>query len=41
MAGQAPRAERAEAVKWLAANWWAIPTLAAIIWLAFVVGRRK
>ena len=41
MAGQAPRAERAEAVKWLAANWWAIPTLAAILLLAWWLGRQK
>ena len=41
MAAQAPKARGYETVKWLAANWWAIPTVAAIIWLAFVVGRRK
>ena len=28
-------------MKRLAANWWAIPTVAAIIWLAFVVGRAE
>ena len=31
----------ANAVNWLADHWWAIPTLAAILLLAFRIGRQK